>query len=214
MALISAILVFVFQSCMNNPKDFELKNGDMLFSVGKDESELLSAIQNATSLKDEIPFSHVGLISIEKDSVFVIEASTENGVVKTPIYEFLNSSADIYGKPLVVVGRVIDEFKNSAKNAPSIAESHLGKEYDFAYDEDNDKFYCSELIRFSFLDKNGNPIFEPLAMSFKNKKTGEISSYWTEHFKKLNLDIPEGKPGTNPADLAKSPIIEIVYFYF
>jgi hypothetical protein len=34
------------------------------------------------------------------------------------------------------------------------------------------------------------------------------------HFKKHRADIPEGRKGTNPGDLSKSEIIEIVYRYF
>lgn len=208
------ITVFVIQNCMNPPESFELKHGDLLFSVGKGESELLAAIQKSTSLKNEIPYSHVGIVSIENDSVFVIEASTENGVVKTAIADFMNSSAEINGNPLIVAGRVKNEYQNIAEGAPAVALQHVGKGYDFAYDEENESFYCSELIRFSYLDMDGNPIFPPLAMSFKDKETGEINPYWIEHFKKLDLEIPEGNPGTNPADLSKSPMIEIVHSYF
>lgn len=74
--------------------------------------------------------------------------------------------------------------------------------------------YCSELVRFSFKDSSGNYIIEPLKMSFKNKETGKPDPFWESHFKKLNVDIPEGMPGTNPADMAKLPVIDIVHTFF
>lgn len=205
--------LFVF-SCQTEDKDFELKNGDLLFSVGKGESELLKAIQNATSKVKEIPFSHVGIIFIENDSVFVLEAAPKYGVVKTPIQDFISEVAEINGKPMIAVGRVKKKYAESAAHAPSNALKHIGKKYDFAYSEKNDEMYCSELVRFSFLDSNGVPIFSAFPMSFKNKETGEDVPFWIEHFKKMGQEVPEGKPGTNPADMAKSEVLEIVHTCF
>lgn len=115
---------------------------------------------------------------------------------------------------LIAVGRVKNEFAYTIAGAIINAEKHLGKGYDYAYSETNDQFYCSELVRFAFLDSLGNPIFEPLAMSFKNTETGNIDPYWLKHFEKLGEPVPEGEPGTNPADMALSPVIEIVHEYY
>lgn len=201
-------------SCNIPVDNFKLRDGDLLFSVGKGESELLKAIQNATSKDGEIPFSHVGIACIENDSVFVLEAAPKQGVVKTPLADFIDESAKIDSKPIVAVGRMKKVHEKSAKEAPQRALMHLGKKYDFAYSESNDDFYCSELIRFSFLDSNGKPIFPAQPMSFKNKETRLEEPFWVDHFKKLNQEIPEGEPGTNPADMAKSDLIEIVYKYY
>ena len=82
-------------SCSIPADNFKLRDGDLLFSVGKGESELLKAIQNATSKGGEIPFSHVGIVYIENDSVFVLEAAPKQGVVKTPLADFIDESAKI-----------------------------------------------------------------------------------------------------------------------
>ncbi len=208
------ILAATLASCKMPVEDFQFKNGDLLFSVGKGESELLKAIQNATSKGDEIPFSHVGIISIENDSVFVLEASPRQGVVKSPLKDFIHESAVIHSKPVISIGRVKETYEESARKAPARAKVHLGKKYDFGNNESNDEFYCSELVRFAFLDNDGKPIFSPLAMTFRNKETGLEEPFWVAHFKKLNLEIPEGEPGTNPADMAKSDVLDIVYSYF
>lgn len=212
--LFSLFITMIIFGCQSSEKDFQFENGDLLFSVGKGESGLLKAIQNATSRTNEIPFSHVGIVFIEGDSVFIVETSPANGVVKTPLADFINEAAVIDDKPLIAVGRVRKEFRASAEKAPSIAVSHLGKKYDFEYDETDDSFYCSELIRFSYLDSSGSPIFPALAMSFKNKETGNPEPFWVEHFQKLNKEIPEGKPGSNPADMAKSEVLEMVHFFY
>ena len=36
------------------------------------------------------------------------------------------------------------------------------------------------------------------------------SPFWIEHYKSLNTAIPEGQLGTNPADMAKSNVIELL----
>lgn len=215
--VIASVFLFAFIAlcaCNMAIGKFELKSGDLLFSVGKGDSELLTAIQNSTSQSHEIPFSHVGIVSVEESGTFILEATSPEGVVKTTLDDFFEKTATLDGKTLIAVGRVRNEHGYAVSNAVKNAEKHLGKNYDYAYDETNNAFYCSELVRFSFTDSLGNPIFESLAMSFKNRETSEFEPYWTAHFQKLGKPIPEGAPGTNPADMAKSLLIKIVHTYY
>jgi len=212
--LFSILLVVLFQACVNKKNRFELQTGDLLFTVGKYNSELVAAIQTSTGQDKDIPFSHVGMVSIENGRMYVLEATHPWGVIKTPLKNFFNDTAVLNGKHLIAVGRVNKEFEYTIVNAIKNAEKHLGKGYDYAYSETNDLFYCSELVRFAFLDSHGKPIFEPQAMSFKNPQTGDIDAYWIKHFEKLGKPVPEGEPGTNPADMAQSPVIKIVHKYY
>lgn len=207
-------LFILLVSCHKGMDSFELQNGDLLFSVGKGDSELLTAIQNSTSKKDEIPFSHVGIVSIENEKTYVLEATTPKGVVKTKLEDFFNETSTMDNKHLIAVGRIKDEYRYTIANAIKNAKKHLGKKYDYAYDETNKAFYCSELVRFSFLDSLGNPIFEPIPMTFRDSETGYVSEYWVKHFEKLGKPIPEGQPGTNPADMTKSEVLKIVHTYY
>lgn len=207
-------ITILLVACNYTQNTFGLKNGDLLFSVGEGGSDLLIAIQNSTSKEAELPFSHVGIVKVENDGIYVLEATTNGGVVKTELDSFLSESANNNGKYLVAVGRLKPPYQYTIPNAISIAEKNLGKEYDYEYDENNDSFYCSELIRYSFTDSLGKAIFEPLAMSFSNKAGTEIDPYWVEHFEKLNIPVPEGQSGTNPVDMSKSPTLEIVYTYY
>ena len=34
---------------------------------------------------------------------------------------------------------------------------------------------------------------------------GNLPEYWIKHFEELGLSVPEGMPGTNPADMSRSP---------
>lgn len=204
----------LFLACSKPQNEFRLQSGDLLFSVGKGESGLLKAIQHATSIKQDIPFSHVGIVLIENDQTYVLEAVPGNGVTKTPADTFFGETAKLKGKPLMEAGRVKTAYRYAISESVTNAQKYLGRKYDYAYDESNEAVYCSELVRLSFLDSLGKPVFAPLAMSFKDKETGRPDLYWVKHFQKLNIPIPEGKPGTNPADMAKSGVIEIVHRYY
>ncbi len=208
-----SILILV-QYCADKENQFKLQNGDLLFSVGEGNSELLLAIQTSTGKDMEIPFTHVGIVSIENGDTFVIEATSPEGVVKTPLEEYFEKTAVLNNKYLMAVGRVNKEVEYTIPGAIKNAKSHLGKGYDYAYDETNNQFYCSELVRFAFLDSLDKPIFKPLAMTFKNPETDSIDAYWIKHFEELSKPVPEGEPGTNPADMSKSPVIKIVYKYY
>lgn len=206
--------VLALYSCNRSEEAFELRSGDLLFSVGSGNSELLAAIQVSTSEKEEVPFSHVGIVSVEQDHIYVIEATSPEGVVRRTLDDFFDEAASLEGKKLIAVGRLHPEWQYTISPALEAAVQYLGKEYDYLYDESNDAYYCSELVRKVFIDSAGNPIFEPLAMSFKNKVTGETDHYWTEHFSQRNSSVPEGEPGTNPADMARSGLIQIVHTYY
>ena len=207
-------LPFIFQSCDTKQNYDALQDGDLLFIVGKSQSEQTNAIKKSTSKLDEIPFSHVGIVKFEDENVYVIEATPSDGIIQTLLYEYMQKAEKRNGKPLVAVGRVKPEYQYLVPLAVEKAGDQLGRPYDYAYEEGNDAYYCSELVRFAYLDSLRNPIFPAIAMTFKNRETGETEAYWTKHFAGLQQEIPEGKPGTNPADMAKSPINDIVHTYY
>ena len=155
-----------------------------------------------------------GIVKFDKKDVYVIEATPSDGIIQTLLYEFIQKAEKRKGRPLIAVGRVKPEFQYIVPLAVENAGDLLGRPYDYAYEEGNDAYYCSELIRFAYLDSLRNPIFPAIAMTFKNRETGETEAYWTKHFAGLQQEIPEGKPGTNPADMAKSPVIDIVHTYY
>ncbi len=207
-------LLFIFQTCQSDNAPFRLQKGDLLFSVGRGDSELLKAIQASTGENKEIPFTHVGIVIVENGEIFVLEATSPQGVVKTALKTFIDESGTARNKPLIAVGRLKESYLPLIDKSIDNARKLLGKRYDYEYDENNDAFYCSELVRFSFLNSSGKPIFEPLPMSFKDPKTGETAAYWTEHYAKLGKPVPENEPGTNPADMSQSSILNIVYKYY
>ena len=56
---------------------------------------------------------------------------------------------------------------------------------------------------------SGGGLFAPPPMNFRDAE-GNLPDFWVTLFQKLDEDIPEGLPGTNPNDLSKeSSLVEI-----
>jgi len=204
MILLGSLLV----CCTGN---FQLQDGDLLFQ-SNDEGALSSAIDEATGRRGEVSFSHVGMVAIEEDGIYVLEAEPREGVRLTPLQAFLDASAhDADGNPLVVVKRLKDSL--SAKQAVKEGKKFIGQPYDFTYLPHNDAMYCSELVYESFLDADGNHLLQSKAMTFKNAE-GVTPDYWIQLFEKLGMDVPEGMEGTNPNDMLLDPALIEVYRYY
>lgn len=199
------VLFFIFAStiCFSQ-KVHRYCDGDFLF-VANDESDFEKAVNSSTKKDSEISFSHVGVIKIENDSIFVLEASPEEGVTKTSFIYFFNKSKHI------TVGRLKAEYQSIIKKSIENIEKLIGKDYDCYFDAENDKYYCSELIQQNFNDKNGNLIFEPVKMKFINPGSNVGDDYWKKYFEKLNAEVPEGKNGSNPNSIYNSENIDIIF---
>ena len=195
-------------SCTQTEK---LKTGDFLFQ-NLDNTKLSESIEKATSNKEDFQISHMGIVTIENNTVFVIEAF--DSVQKTPIVSFLKRSTYENGMPKVIVGRLKSGFQKHIKAAIKRANKLLGKPYDKEFRLNNGKYYCSELVYESFLDNENKPIFLVKPMSFVNIETGKIDQTWLDYYKKLNCKIPQGELGNNPADYAKSDAIQIIDIKF
>jgi len=204
-------LIYLFCVQIVSAEDFRLQTGDLLFQVGN-TSRLNDAITEATGKQSHLPYTHVGIVSVENDTVFVIEA-TPPEVCKTLLDTFLLRSAYKEGRPVVVVGRLKQEYRETIPQAIARAKKLLGKPYDYIYSPDNDAYYCSELVILAFLNRHDAPIFDQVHMNFRDAD-GNLPAYWVEHFEKHNAEIPENRPGSNPADLSKSDKIEMVYRFF
>ncbi len=193
-----------------NSSGFIPQEGDLLFQI-EGTSDFSAAITDATAQYDSLKFAHVAIVALDSGKPYIIEASSEHGVTRTEWEDFLTGSRYINGNPGVVVMRINTDFP--AEKAISRAKSHIGEEYDWSYRPDNGKMYCSELVYDCFLDHQGEHLFTASPMNFRNED-GEIPAFWAALFENLGETIPEGVPGTNPNDMAKSHILTEVYRYF
>ena len=157
-----------------------LENGDLIFV--KDDSDIGQAIQASTG-----NYNHVAIFL----DGFVYHASGKTGIVCQKLTEFLESEClyDIYSYPKIDIQKVKKR-----------ADQHLGAPYNFSFYPDGEGFYCSQYITDIF------PIFETIPMKFGDGEQ-EISDFWREYYQKLELPVPLNQPGTNPSQLAVSPLL-------
>jgi hypothetical protein len=188
------------------------RTGDLLFQ-DIDRGPLCDAIEQVTTGINGARFSHVGLVIEKPEGIFVIEAVSE-GVVLTPVNDFLIRSTDSLKHPKVIAGRLKPVYRHLIPDAVAHAEKYIGKPYDMVFNIDNDSFYCSELVYLSFKAANDNKeLFTLAPMTFKSPGETCYFPVWQEYFNKLGVEVPEGMPGINPGDISRSGIIDIVHVY-
>ncbi len=169
----------------------DLFPGDLIFAVNTEGN----AITASTSSGRNLPIDHVGMIYVECDSFFVLEAAPERGVGITELDSFLCRN------PLCVVGRVANiDVPKSIENV----WGYFDLPYDSLFEADDSAIYCSELVQKSCVDSTGRRIFPTIPMSFSDS-TGTVLPYWTRLYRRHGRPVPEGEPGTNPAQLARDP---------
>lgn len=190
----------------------ELRNGDLIFQESHSEKGAGNAIKNVTRSAGEYQFTHVGIVYIpnDEDGVFVIEATTP--VVRmVPLHLYLLPDGEEGDDPISVVGRLKDEYRHCIPGALREALQLLGKEYDYGFVLNNDKYYCSELIYDILLKANeGQEVFSLNRMTFKNNVSGKTDAGWLSFFESKGLEIPEGEWGINPGAMSTSSVIELL----
>jgi hypothetical protein len=175
----------------------KLKTGDLLFQK-MNCGALCEAIHAVTEGFEGNDFSHLGLVIIEKDSVFVLEAA--GTAVRIVTFETFakNTSSPMY------YGRLKKKYKKLIPKVVSFSKEQLGLPYDDEYLYDNEKYYCSELIYDAFKEAYGKPFFELTPMTFKQPNTEDFFPAWVDYYKNLNIEIPEGATGCNPGGISNS----------
>ena len=204
-----------FISCNNLQKKthFDLQKGDLIFQ-DLDSDSISDAIESVTGGKEQLNFSHIGIVDLnEKGEVFVLEAISK-GVTYTAIDSFLNRNTDALGNPKVAVGRLKSEYSNKIQSALDYGKSLIGAPYDNVYIIGDSNYYCSELIYEMFVNtSDSSEVFLLKPMTFKAPESDEFLPFWIDYYQQLGVDIPEGKPGLNPNGMFQSSNIDIVLPY-
>ena len=157
-----------------------LESGDLIFV--REASDMGKAIQESTG-----HYSHVAIFLDGQ----VYHATVEGGVLAQSPEEFFEA------------GKVYDLYHYEQIDCTEVkkrAESILGAPYNASFYPDGDGFYCSQFIAKLL------PIFETIPMKFGDD-TQEISDFWSEYYRELGLAVPLNQPGTNPSQLAASPLL-------
>ena len=157
-----------------------LENGDLIFV--KDDSDIGQAIQESTG-----HYSHVAIFLDGQ----VYHATVEGGVIAQLSEDFFEDGKvyDLYSYP-----------KIDRKGVKKLAESLLWAPYNASFYPNGAGFYCSQFVAEIL------PIFETIPMKFGDG-TKEIGDFWREYYRDLGLPVPLNQSGTNPSQLAASPLL-------
>ena len=169
-----------------------LRPGDLLFF--RDTEGMGGAVKESTG-----QYTHVAIVESVGDTVWIIDATPQNGVSRRPYLRSFKDTPDVYRL----------EDRSDVDSALIRARSFIGLPYDNAFLPDNGAFYCSELVYECFLSDDSQEnrhLFEAKPMNWRNAD-GELPKYWVKHFKKLKMPVPEGVLGTNPTELSHSPLL-------
>ena len=180
-----------------------LKDGDLLFEVSPSDN----AITDVTQGFDGMKIDHVAIYWDKH----VIEATRVKGVAISSLEQFIKRNTQNNGEVRVLVGRITSDYH--LRKTIKRAKRFLGLPYDSLFLPDNNAIYCSELVQKSYVDKKNRLIFSPIPMSFHDA-SGNVTDYWKAFYRRFNMDVPEGEPGTNPGELSRRENVKIVYRFF
>ena len=157
-----------------------LETGDLIFV--SENTEMGQAIQTSTG-----HYSHVAIFLDGQ----VYHATVEGGVLAQAFKDFSEAR------------KVYDLYHYEQIDCTEVkkrAESLLGAPYNASFYPDGDGYYCSQFIAELL------PIFETIPMKFGDGEQ-EISDFWRDYYRELGLPVPLNQPGTNPSQLATSPLL-------
>lgn len=157
-----------------------LENGDLIFV--REDTEMGQAIQASTG-----NYSHVAIFLDGQ----IYHATVEGGVLAQASEDFFEAE------------KVYDFYHYEQIDCTEVkkrVESLLGAPYNDSFYPDGDGFYCSQFVAEIL------PIFETISMKFGDD-TQEISDFWGQYYRELGLPVPLNQPGTNPSQLAASPLL-------
>ncbi len=158
--------------------------------------DLKSPSSEAIKLATDSPYSHCGLVSVEGDVAFVIEAV--GPVRKIPLEKWIENGEGSYSALRLKESGNVDD-------AILAAEEYLGLPYDHMYLWSDDEFYCSELVYKAFIRGCGISLCD--LRKFEEYNLESVESAIRERFG----EIPVGQKVVTPEDLAHSALLKPVY---
>ena len=194
------------------------RSGDLVFvkiprAYDIDSGSMASAVSASTASGENLMTIHVGILEVEGDSTWVVDATISHGVDRHPLDTlFADFTLKDGTLPVFEIKRV-DVDDAQAQQFVENAKQYLGKTYDVYFLPDNDAIYCSELVYLSYVKEDGSHIFTDYPMNFLDEN-GEMPIYWTELFALLGQKIPQGVRGTNPQMMSAEPVYSTVHVGF
>ena len=197
------IIFFIIFLSSKAQEKIVLQNGDFIFQ-SMNCGPLCDAINEVTDGYKGHDFSHMGMVYIKNDAVYIIEASGQE--VKVTPWETFKT----YTNQKMYVGRLKKKYQKYIPSAIDFSLKQVGVPYDDAYIYNNQKYYCSELFYDAILFAYHKPFFKLEPMTFISPKTKAFFPVWVDYYKQQNIEIPQGQLGCNPGGISKSKKLKII----
>lgn len=203
--LLCASILVLLASCRQAP-EAGIQTGDLVFialpaGYHLYNRDYVASPDKPDSYEDLI--IHTAIADVDKDGVWIIDATLAHGVDRHPLDTMLSDFALKQGYSCdYIVMRLADN--KDAKRYVANAKKHLGKKYNTNFTPSDDALYCTELIRDSYVDRKGRPIFDEAPMDFRDRE-GIMPDYWTWLFGRLGQEVPQGIVGTLPQTMINDP---------
>ena len=208
---LAAFVLILLTACSGGDR---LRTGDLIFvgipldyAAEAPADSMDTAIAASIGVAGGLNLIHVAIAEVKADSVWIIDATLRHGVDRHPLDTFLTDFTLKDGSlPVFIVKRAEGVDPEAAVGK---AKTFCGQPYDLYFLPDNGAMYCSELVRESFLDAAGRPVFDNEPMNFR-AADGSMPPYWEWLFGRLGTPVPQGLPGTNPQGMSASPVLKEV----
>lgn len=209
----AAASIAAIASCDSTGKTEELRTGDLVFvgiplDYSIEDGSMDEAIATSTGEVEGLNLIHVAIAEVEGDSTWIIDATVRHGVDRHPLDTFLTDFTLKDGSYPVFIIKRLRKDRQAARFVEN-AKKFLGQPYDIHFLPDNDSLYCSELVRDSYIGKDGKHVFDSEPMNFKGPD-GEFPLYWRQLFALIDSSIPQDVEGTNPAGISLSSALREV----
>lgn len=174
-------------------------DGDLIFqSSASGQSQ---AIQLATHSK----YSHCGLLFNDKGEWFVYEAVQP--VKKTPFLEWIKHGDNEY----YVVKRLREAdhimTKDTLNKMRNMIHNQMGKDYDLAFDWNDDKMYCSELVWKAYKSATGLEIGKTKPLADYDLSNPIVKKKLQDRY---GNNIPKDEPMISPGSIFESELLVTV----
>lgn len=175
-------------------RGYEPVAGDVVFQ-SLPHNPLVDAIEGASGS----PYSHCGIVATKEDAFVVVEAI--GAVIETDLDEWLRRGR----QQGFAVYRFEEKYRDRCAPVVAACRKQLGKPYDFRYEFDDEKLYCSELIYKAFREVTDEPLG-------KVRKLGELN--WQPYELVIRLlddgGLPLDREMISPKDLAEAAQLRLV----
>jgi len=193
-SLLIGFLLYIFLSPLYGYITYKPKEGDIIFQ-SLPFAELTKVIEGVTNS----PYSHTGLLVQKDGSWYVREAI--GSVKDTHLYLWiLRGRGDSFA-----VYRFKEAYQKYIKETLIESAKFLGEPYDFFYELDDAKIYCSELIFKSYKRATSQNLGKLVKLESLNWKP------YKDFILSIENKIPLDRIMITPKDLSEAPQIHQVY---